>query len=128
MLRALHRLVGDGGAGRAGTAPRGACWHRLNTAASAQSGGLSQPEPSVKTPCAQPCRYCAQIYGPHRKFRVDTQSARLYTDGKRDRSNGVACPVFPREVGRVAQLVEQVTFNHWVTGSNPVALTISKPS
>ena len=26
--------------------------------------------------------------------------------------------------GRVAQLVEQVTFNHWVTGSNPVALTI----
>ena len=25
--------------------------------------------------------------------------------------------------GRVAQLVEQVTFNHWVTGSNPVALT-----
>ena len=34
------------------------------------------------------------------------------------------------EFGRVAQLVEQVTFNHWVTGSNPVALTIlygSKP-
>ena len=29
--------------------------------------------------------------------------------------------------GRVAQLVEQVTFNHWVTGSNPVALTTSKP-
>ena len=27
--------------------------------------------------------------------------------------------------GRVAQLVEQVTFNHWVTGSNPVALTIA---
>lgn len=27
--------------------------------------------------------------------------------------------------GRVAQLVEQVTFNHWVTGSNPVALTIT---
>ena len=26
--------------------------------------------------------------------------------------------------GRVAQLVEQVTFNHWVTGSNPVPLTI----
>ena len=25
--------------------------------------------------------------------------------------------------GRVAQLVEQVTFNHWVTGSNPVPLT-----
>ena len=31
------------------------------------------------------------------------------------------------KIGRVAQLVEQVTFNHWVTGSNPVALTISKP-
>ena len=34
------------------------------------------------------------------------------------------------DIGRVAQLVEQVTFNHWVTGSNPVALTIlygSKP-
>ena len=32
--------------------------------------------------------------------------------------------------GPLAQLVEQVTFNHWVTGSNPVALTIlfgSKP-
>ena len=29
------------------------------------------------------------------------------------------------EFGRVAQLVEQVTFNHWVTGSNPVALTIT---
>ena len=29
------------------------------------------------------------------------------------------------EYGRVAQLVEQVTFNHWVTGSNPVALTIA---
>ena len=28
--------------------------------------------------------------------------------------------------GRVAQLVEQVTFNHWVTGSNPVALTIAR--
>ena len=28
------------------------------------------------------------------------------------------------DIGRVAQLVEQVTFNHWVTGSNPVALTI----
>ena len=27
------------------------------------------------------------------------------------------------QYGRVAQLVEQVTFNHWVTGSNPVALT-----
>ena len=25
--------------------------------------------------------------------------------------------------GRVAQLVEQLTFNQWVTGSNPVALT-----
>ena len=36
----------------------------------------------------------------------------------------------PFLIGRVAQLVEQVTFNHWVTGSNPVALTIlygSKP-
>ena len=33
-------------------------------------------------------------------------------------------PVFLRNDGRVAQLVEQVTFNHWVTGSNPVALTI----
>ncbi len=31
------------------------------------------------------------------------------------------------KIGRVAQLVEQVTFNHWVTGSNPVALTILKP-
>ena len=30
--------------------------------------------------------------------------------------------------GRVAQLVEQVTFNHWVTGSNPVALTIAPAS
>ena len=30
--------------------------------------------------------------------------------------------------GRVAQLVEQVTFNHWVTGSNPVALTNSNYS
>ena len=33
-------------------------------------------------------------------------------------------------LGRVAQLVEQLTFNQWVTGSNPVALTIlygSKP-
>ena len=28
--------------------------------------------------------------------------------------------------GRLAQLVEQVTFNHWVTGSNPVPLTIFK--
>ena len=27
-------------------------------------------------------------------------------------------------LGRVAQLVEQLTFNQWVTGSNPVALTI----
>ena len=26
-------------------------------------------------------------------------------------------------LGRVAQLVEQLTFNQWVTGSNPVALT-----
>ena len=34
-------------------------------------------------------------------------------------------PVFLRNDGRVAQLVEQVTFNHWVTGSNPVALTKS---
>jgi hypothetical protein len=25
-------------------------------------------------------------------------------------------------------LVEQVTFNHWVTGSNPVALTIAPAS
>ena len=31
------------------------------------------------------------------------------------------------DIGRVAQLVEQVTFNHWVTGSNPVALTTLKP-
>ena len=31
------------------------------------------------------------------------------------------------DIGRVAQLVEQVTFNHWVTGSNPVALTTSRP-
>ena len=30
----------------------------------------------------------------------------------------------PFLIGRVAQLVEQVTFNHWVTGSNPVPLTI----
>ena len=28
------------------------------------------------------------------------------------------------DYGRLAQLVEQVTFNHWVTGSNPVPLTI----
>ena len=26
--------------------------------------------------------------------------------------------------GPVAQLVEQLTFNQWVTGSNPVGLTI----
>ena len=26
-------------------------------------------------------------------------------------------------VGPVAQLVEQLTFNQWVTGSNPVGLT-----
>ena len=30
--------------------------------------------------------------------------------------------------GRLAQLVEQVTFNHWVTGSNPVPLTKIKGS
>ncbi len=36
----------------------------------------------------------------------------------------VTCPEVKRFCGRVAQLVEQVTFNHWVTGSNPVALTI----
>ena len=27
--------------------------------------------------------------------------------------------------GPVAQLVEQLTFNQWVTGSNPVGLTIA---
>ena len=37
--------------------------------------------------------------------------------------HGKCCAKNP-ERGRVAQLVEQVTFNHWVTGSNPVALTI----
>ena len=37
----------------------------------------------------------------------------------------VAKPEKVLEFGRVAQLVEQVTFNHWVTGSNPVALTIT---
>ena len=37
----------------------------------------------------------------------------------------VICPVTVFKFGRVAQLVEQVTFNHWVTGSNPVALTIT---
>ena len=43
------------------------------------------------------------------------------------KSDVIARVVRPEEVlkfGRVAQLVEQVTFNHWVTGSNPVALTI----
>ena len=29
--------------------------------------------------------------------------------------------------GPVAQLVEQLTFNQWVTGSNPVGLTIDFP-
>ena len=28
--------------------------------------------------------------------------------------------------GPIAQLVEQVTFNHWVAGSNPAGLTIYK--
>ena len=44
------------------------------------------------------------------------------------KSDVIARVVRPEEVlkfGRVAQLVEQVTFNHWVTGSNPVALTIT---
>ena len=36
----------------------------------------------------------------------------------------VTSPEKVLKFGRVAQLVEQVTFNHWVTGSNPVALTI----
>ena len=130
MLRALNRLLGDGAAGRARPAPRGAFWQRLTPAAGsirhdgnsltrapavaamARSGGLSQPEPSVKMPCARPSCYCTQIYGPHRKFTLDTQSPRLYVEAKRDQPNGVACLVFPREVGRVAQLVEQVTFNH----------------
>ena len=43
------------------------------------------------------------------------------------KSDVIARVVRPEKVlkfGRVAQLVEQVTFNHWVTGSNPVALTI----
>lgn len=42
------------------------------------------------------------------------------------KSDVIARVVRPEKVlkfGRVAQLVEQVTFNHWVTGSNPVALT-----
>ena len=30
--------------------------------------------------------------------------------------------------GPVAQLVEQLTFNQWVTGSNPVGLTIAGKS
>lgn len=30
--------------------------------------------------------------------------------------------------GPVAQLVEQLTFNQWVTGSNPVGLTTTHPS
>ena len=30
-------------------------------------------------------------------------------------------------VGPVAQLVEQLTFNQWVTGSNPVGLTTESP-
>ncbi len=29
--------------------------------------------------------------------------------------------------GPLAQLVEQLTFNQWVTGSNPVRLTILSP-
>ena len=29
-------------------------------------------------------------------------------------------------IGCLAQLVEQVTFNHWVTGSSPVTPTIQK--
>ena len=44
------------------------------------------------------------------------------------KSDVIARGVRPEKVlkfGRVAQLVEQVTFNHWVTGSNPVALTIT---
>ena len=44
------------------------------------------------------------------------------------KSDVIARAVRPEKVlefGRVAQLVEQVTFNHWVTGSNPVALTIT---
>ena len=42
-----------------------------------------------------------------------------------DAITGVIFPVTVFKFGRVAQLVEQVTFNHWVTGSNPVALTIT---
>ena len=35
----------------------------------------------------------------------------------------ISPPYVSSEYGRVAQLVEQVTFNHWVAGSNPAALT-----
>ena len=46
---------------------------------------------------------------------------------KSDFIAGVASPEKVLKFGRVAQLVEQVTFNHWVTGSNPVGLTIAPP-
>ena len=35
------------------------------------------------------------------------------------------CKAYPTLLdGPIAQLVEQLTFNQWVTGSNPVGLTI----
>ena len=37
-------------------------------------------------------------------------------------------PIRKLYCGRLAQLVEQVTFNHWVTGSNPVPLTMLRAS
>lgn len=49
---------------------------------------------------------------------------RLYTGRVTGRDDS-HLPNIHTNFGRVAQLVEQVTFNHWVTGSNPVALTIS---
>ena len=35
-------------------------------------------------------------------------------------------PYYKKAVGPLAQLVEQLTLNQWVTGSNPVRITIYK--
>ena len=61
----------------------------------------------------------------HGVLWVDSESLKHYTHGKWLFGSKGHLTTEGDESGRVAQLVEQVTFNHWVTGSNPVALTIA---
>jgi len=57
--------------------------------------------------------------GPSNYLQIVTQSLKVQGFTMRDYMHRV-----PEAVGPVAQVVEQLTFNQWVEGSNPSGLTI----